>query len=121
MTHCGWNSTIEGISSGIPMITWPHCAEQFLNEKLILDTLKIGVSVGAQSVAKRMMEVHEISIVKRDQIEKAVLRLMGEEMDAEERRMRARELKQKAAQAINGGSSYNNVQDLLEYVMTRKI
>jgi UDP:flavonoid glycosyltransferase YjiC (YdhE family) len=38
MTYCGWNSTIEAISSGVPMITWLHCAEQFLNEKLILDS-----------------------------------------------------------------------------------
>ncbi|KAK3140589.1 hypothetical protein QOZ80_5AG0402970 [Eleusine coracana subsp. coracana] len=119
MTHCGWNSTVEGISSGLPMLTWPHCAEQFLNEKLILDTLKTGVSVGVQSITTRTMKAHEVYIVKRDQIERPVLKLMGEEIDAEERRMRAVELKQKATQAINEGSSYNNVQDLVEYVMTR--
>ncbi|TVU17244.1 hypothetical protein EJB05_33263, partial [Eragrostis curvula] len=120
MTHCGWNSSIEGISSGVPMITWPHCAEQFLNEKLILNTLKIGVPVGVQSITTRTMEAHEVSVVRRDQIENAVLKLMGEVIDAEERRMRARELKKKATQAINGGSSYNNVKDLIRYVMTRK-
>jgi hypothetical protein len=120
MTHCGWNSTVEGISSGVPMITWPHCAEQFLNEKLILDSLKIGVSLGVQSIAKRM-EAREISVVKQGQIEKAVLKLMGAGTDAEERRMRAQELKQKATQAINGGSSYNNARGLIEYVMRRKI
>ncbi|TVU17243.1 hypothetical protein EJB05_33262, partial [Eragrostis curvula] len=119
MTHCGWNSIIEGISSGVPLITWPHCAEQFLNEKLILDTLKIGVSVGVHSITTRTMEAREVSIVKRDQIENAVLNLMGKEIDAEERRMRARELSQKATQAVNGGSSYKNVKDLIEYVMTR--
>jgi UDP:flavonoid glycosyltransferase YjiC (YdhE family) len=50
MTYCGWNSTIEAIPSGVPMITWLHCAEQFLNEKLILD------SVGVQSITTRRME-----------------------------------------------------------------
>ncbi|GJM94764.1 hypothetical protein PR202_ga11440 [Eleusine coracana subsp. coracana] len=78
-----------------------------------------GVSVGVQSITTRTMKAHEVYIVKRDQIERAVLKLMGEEIDAEERRMRAVELKQKATQAINEGSSYNNVQDLVEYVMTR--
>jgi hypothetical protein len=59
--------------------------------------------------------------VKQGQIEKAVLKLMGAGTDAEERRMRAQELKQKATQAINGGSSYNNARGLIEYVMRRKI
>ncbi|KAF9619260.1 hypothetical protein IFM89_005814 [Coptis chinensis] len=35
MTHCGWNSTIEGISTSLPMITWPMFAEQFNNEKFV--------------------------------------------------------------------------------------
>jgi UDP-glucosyl transferase 73C len=120
VTHCGWNSTIEGISNGLPMITWPHCAEQFLNEKLIVDILKIGVSVGVHNITSRTMEAHEVSIVKRDHIERAVLKLMGEDTEAKERRMRARELKQQARQAIDGGSSYSNIQQLIEYVITRK-
>lgn len=48
------------------------------------------------------------------------MKLMGEDIDAKERRMRAMELKQKARQAIDGGSSYSNVQQLIEYVTTRK-
>ncbi|KAK8562898.1 hypothetical protein V6N12_010962 [Hibiscus sabdariffa] len=46
MTHCGWNSILEGVSCGVPMITWPISAEQFFNEKLVTDVLKIGVRVG---------------------------------------------------------------------------
>uniref|UniRef100_A0A0D9WDE2 Glycosyltransferase n=1 Tax=Leersia perrieri TaxID=77586 RepID=A0A0D9WDE2_9ORYZ len=119
VTHCGWNSTIEGISAGLPMITWPHCAEQFLNEELILNVLKVGLAMGVQSITNRTMKPHEISIVKRDHIERAVVELMGEETGANERRIRARELKEKARKAIDGGSSYSNIRQLIEYIMNR--
>ena len=48
VTHCGWNSTLEGISTGLPMVTWPAATEQFYNEKLVTEILKIGVPVGAK-------------------------------------------------------------------------
>nr|WIW42678.1 UDP-glycosyltransferase [Nicotiana tabacum] len=44
LTHCGWNSSIEGISAGVPMITWSLFAEQFCNERLITNVLKTGVN-----------------------------------------------------------------------------
>ncbi|XP_042957819.1 UDP-glucose flavonoid 3-O-glucosyltransferase 7-like [Carya illinoinensis] len=48
VTHCGWNSTLEGVTAGLPMVTWPLFSEQFVNEKLVTEVLKIGVPVGAQ-------------------------------------------------------------------------
>ncbi|KAJ8572380.1 hypothetical protein K7X08_008891 [Anisodus acutangulus] len=56
VTHCGWNSTLEGISAGVPMVTWPVFAEQFFNEKLVTEVLRIGVGVGSVKWQKTCSE-----------------------------------------------------------------
>jgi len=75
--HCGWNSTLEAIMAGVPMVTWPVSAEQFYNEKLVTGTLNIGVRVGVQVGAALVGDR-----VKKDAIEKAIM----EDKDAEELR-----------------------------------
>ncbi|KAM7469845.1 hypothetical protein LguiA_008028 [Lonicera macranthoides] len=109
VTHCGWNSTLEGVCAGLAMVTWPVFAEQFYNEKLVTEVLRIGVSVGVKewnSVAGQG--------IRREVVEKAVKRIMVEEK-GEEMRRRAKELKEKAKQVIEeGGSSYNDLSALTE-------
>ncbi|KAK8668674.1 hypothetical protein V6N13_106122 [Hibiscus sabdariffa] len=51
MTHCGWNSTLEGVCGCVPMVTWPARADQFLNEKLMTQVSKIGVSMGGNKLS----------------------------------------------------------------------
>lgn len=110
VTHCGWNSTLEGVCAGLPMVTWPMYGEQFYNAKFLSDVVKIGVGVGAQTWIGMMGG----EPVKKDAIEKAVKRIMvGEE--AEEMRKRAMELGQKARRAVEeGGSSFNDFNSLIE-------
>uniref|UniRef100_N1QUW1 Cytokinin-O-glucosyltransferase 1 n=1 Tax=Aegilops tauschii TaxID=37682 RepID=N1QUW1_AEGTA len=93
---------------GVPMITWPHFAEQFLNEKLVVDVLKLGVEVGVQGVTHWVTEQQEV-MVTRDAVETAVNTLMGEGEATEELRMRAKDCAIKARRAFDEeGSSYNN-------------
>ncbi|KAJ0009791.1 hypothetical protein Pint_33890 [Pistacia integerrima] len=112
MTHCGWNSTLESVAAGLPMVTWPLPAEQFYNEKLVTDVLKIGVAIGTQEWS-RWFEAKK-TIVKREDIKKAVNQLMvGEE--AEEMRNRAKSFKEMAKRATEeGGSSNSDLNALLE-------
>ncbi|XP_043708481.1 UDP-glucose flavonoid 3-O-glucosyltransferase 7-like [Telopea speciosissima] len=92
VTHCGWNSTLESVSAGVPMITWPLFAEQFYNEKLVTQVLRIGVSVGANEWSGFVGE-RNAAAVKREDIETAVDQLMGGGEEAERMRSRATELK----------------------------
>lgn len=48
VTHCGWNSILEAVTAGLPMVTWPLFADQFYNEKLLTDVVRIGVGVGVK-------------------------------------------------------------------------
>ncbi|OWM79219.1 hypothetical protein CDL15_Pgr003391 [Punica granatum] len=116
VTHCRWNSTLEGISSGVPMVTWPVAAEQFSNEKLIIEVLRIGVPVG---VKRWMRQVGDS--VESEKVEKAVRRMMvGEE--AEEMRVKARELSNMAKRAVEeGGSSHSKLTVLLEELKFPKV
>ncbi|XP_027168549.1 UDP-glycosyltransferase 83A1-like [Coffea eugenioides] len=45
LTHCGWNSTMEGASLGVPFLCWPYFADQFYNQKYICDIWKVGLKV----------------------------------------------------------------------------
>ncbi|KAA8545841.1 hypothetical protein F0562_020708 [Nyssa sinensis] len=109
VTHCGWNSTLEGVSAGVVMVTWPVLGEQFYNEKLVTEILRIGIGVGAQENTTRVA-----SGIKREAIEKAVKRIMVG-VEAEEMRSRAMAFKDAAKKAVEeGGSSYSDLNALIE-------
>ncbi|XP_002518722.4 uncharacterized protein LOC8288161 [Ricinus communis] len=110
VTHCGWNSTLEAVSAGVPMVTWPVSAEQFYNEKLITEVLRIGVAVGAQKWLKL-----EGDGVKKEAINKAVTQVMVGGKEAEEMRCRAEKLGEMAKKAVaEGGSSHSDFNTLIE-------
>ncbi|KAH0463992.1 hypothetical protein IEQ34_006778 [Dendrobium chrysotoxum] len=112
VTHCGWNSSLEGICAGLPMVTWPLFAEQFYNEKLLVEVLKVGVEVGSK-VYEFNPEIRPI--LEAASVEAAVRNLMGEGEEADERRRRANVLGETARRAIEkGGSSDNDIEKLMQ-------
>ncbi|XP_059314001.1 scopoletin glucosyltransferase-like [Lycium ferocissimum] len=117
VTHCGWNSLLEGVTAGVPMVTWPLSAEQFFNEKLLVEILKIGVPVGAEAWSQR---TDSRVAINRENIQRAVTKLMvGQE--AAEMRTRAAALGNLAKMAVEkGGSSDNSLVSLLEELRKRK-
>ncbi|ESW29230.1 hypothetical protein PHAVU_002G054100 [Phaseolus vulgaris] len=109
VTHCGWNSTLEAVSAGVPMVTWPVSAEQFYNEKLVTELLGIGVPVGVKKWARIVGDS-----VGSEKLEKALNRIMAGE-EAEAIRNRAHKLSQTARTAVEcNGSSSSYLTDLIQ-------
>ncbi|KAG5039009.1 hypothetical protein JHK86_019849 [Glycine max] len=117
LSHCGWNSSLEAVTAGVPMITWPVMADQFYNEKLITEVRGIGVEVGATEW--RLVGYGEREkLVTRDTIETAIKRLMGGGDEAQNIRRRSEELAEKAKQSLQeGGSSHNRLTTLIADLM----
>nr|XP_009774568.1 PREDICTED: zeatin O-glucosyltransferase-like [Nicotiana sylvestris] len=76
MSHCGWNSCMESITMGVPILAWPMHSEQPWNASLIIDILEVGIPATE--------EAHQMELVNSLTIEKVVNRLMvskkGKEM-----------------------------------------
>ncbi|KAF8012174.1 hypothetical protein BT93_I0337 [Corymbia citriodora subsp. variegata] len=116
VTHCGWNLTLEAVTAGMPMVTWPVAAEQFFNEKFVTQVLKIGVNIGVKQWVRLFGDS-----VKSERVEEAVKRvLVGEE--AEEMRWRAKALAEMARGAVEeGGSSWSDLGALLQELRQQRL
>ncbi|KAK2375162.1 soyasapogenol B glucuronide galactosyltransferase [Trifolium repens] len=103
------------------MVTWPLFAEQFFHEKLVVDVLRIGVSVGVREW-RNWNEFRSEDVVKTEDIVKAIGLVMENGKEAEEMRLRAKGLSDDAKKAILvGGSSYANLMQLIEELKSLKL
>lgn len=101
LTHSGWNSTLESIAAGVPMICWPYFADQMINSRFVSEIWKIGLDI--KDTCDRLI------------IEKTVRELM--EVRKDEFLRRADHMAKLAKRAVSkGGSSYCNLDGLIEYI-----
>ncbi|CDP08078.1 unnamed protein product [Coffea canephora] len=101
MTHCGWNSTIEALSAGVPMIAVPQWIDQTTNAKFIADVWQTGLRV----------KLNDKGFVGREEFEYCIREMTEGERGTEIRR-NAKKWKELAIQAVGeGGSSDRNLED----------
>lgn len=106
LTHSGWNSTLESLSGGVPMLSWPFFSEQLTNS--LYKRLEWGVAMEVGGDARR------------DVVEERIREVMAGEK-GKEMRKRAAEWKEAAARATRpGGSSFNNLDRLIKDVLLKR-
>ncbi|XP_043713292.1 anthocyanidin 3-O-glucosyltransferase 5-like [Telopea speciosissima] len=94
ISHCGWNSTLESMMNGVPMITWPLYAEQRMNAAMLAEDVGVGL---------RTKELPTKKVVGMEEIEKLVRFVMGKE--GEGMRKRIKEVKESGLRAVGEGGS----------------
>ncbi|KAL2336754.1 hypothetical protein Fmac_011200 [Flemingia macrophylla] len=94
LSHCGWNSVLESVQEGLPLIAWPLFAEQKMNAVMLTDGLKVALRP----------KKNDEGIVKKEEIAKLIKCLMDGE-ESKGRRERMRNLKDSAFKAMKDGSS----------------
>ncbi|MBA0666117.1 hypothetical protein Goklo_002568 [Gossypium klotzschianum] len=103
-THCGWNSTLESICEGVPMICHPCFGDQRVNARYVSDVWRIGV--------------HLENKVDRFEIAKVVRKLLVE-AEGHEIRDRILQFKKMANQSTQQqGSSYRSLESLVSLILS---
>jgi hypothetical protein len=106
VTHCGWNSILESLWHGVPLVPWPLFAEQHLNAFELVSVM--GVAVAMKVDRKRG------NLVEAAELERVVRSLMGgSEEEGRKAREKATEAKDLCRKAVaDGGSSAASLQEL---------
>ncbi|KAA8547919.1 hypothetical protein F0562_004348 [Nyssa sinensis] len=103
LSHCGWNSTMEGVSNGVPFLCWPYFADQFINQSYICDVWKVGLR----------FEQDERRIITQGEIKNKVEQLLGDTT----LKARALDMKETTISSVReGGSSYQNFNNFIEWM-----
>ncbi|XP_054786767.1 gallate 1-beta-glucosyltransferase 84A24-like [Prosopis cineraria] len=113
VSHCGWNSSMEAIASGIPIVAFPQWGDQVTNAKYIVDVFGVGVRMGRGEAANEL--------IGRDEVKRCLLEgTVGPK--AVEMKQNVLRLKKAAEDAVaEGGSSDRNLQAFVDEVRKRSI
>jgi UDP:flavonoid glycosyltransferase YjiC (YdhE family) len=104
LSHCGWNSTLESICEGVPMICRPCYGDQGVNARYVSHIWRVGLEYENK--------------FERGEIERAIRRLMVDD-EGKKMRKRGKDLKERVELCTReGGSSNNSLIELIKMIMS---
>lgn len=107
LTHCGWNSVLEGLWCGVPLLCFPLYTDQFTNRKLAVDDWNVGLNLSNEKV------------ITKEEVSKNVHLLMGEKSGAKCRNA-AKQVKKAMEYALQpNGSSEKNMDQFIKDLKAR--
>ncbi|XP_044972898.1 UDP-glycosyltransferase 87A1-like isoform X2 [Hordeum vulgare subsp. vulgare] len=115
LSHCGWNSVLEAVCAGVPVIGFPVAWDQLVNARMIADEWKAGIDLREQR--------GEDGIVSRAAVSDAARKLMDLDSAAgQEMRKRAAHLREASRGAVlEGGSSHRSLSGFLKDLVDGKL
>ncbi|KAI5061198.1 hypothetical protein GOP47_0024192 [Adiantum capillus-veneris] len=60
LSHCGWNSTMESLWMGVPILACPRAAEQPINCRLIVEDWGVGIEL--QTTQEGTFSKHDVNV-----------------------------------------------------------
>ncbi|XP_027337153.1 hydroquinone glucosyltransferase-like [Abrus precatorius] len=88
LSHCGWNSTLESVLQGVPLIAWPLFAEQRMNAVMLSDGLKVALRAN----------INGNGLVQKEEVARVIKSLM--DVEGEKMRKVMKGLKEAATDAL---------------------
>ncbi|XXG57044.1 hypothetical protein AAC387_Pa03g4299 [Persea americana] len=112
LTHCGWNSSMESLCYGVPVISFPRWSDQVTNAKFLEEVHGVGFRLGHGGQ----------SFVLREEVERCIHDIMGSGSRAEEVKKNALKWKNAAAEAAaEAGSLDRNIQAIVDDIRQKAI
>ncbi|KAL2506395.1 UDP-glycosyltransferase 75B1 [Abeliophyllum distichum] len=113
LTNCGWNSIMESLVSGVPVVGFPQWTDQLTNAKLVQYYWKTGLRVQTAASA-----TGDGGIVMADEIARCLEIVMGSGERGEEMRKQAQKWKNLAKEAVKeSGSSNVNIKVFMDEIV----
>lgn len=106
MTHGGWNSTLETVVAGVPVVVYPEWTDQPTNAKLLADVFRVGVR----------FRVGEDGVATTEEMERCISEVVDGPR-AKEMKKKAMELMEAAKKSVQaGGSSDMNINQFISEI-----